>query len=859
MPRLPNELDLGDIPSGRSGRPIATYKVDDMIREGYAALGAGIAKFGAGLASAAGNASAGKNKAAADTANLAFKQFQWNETKAYDAAVKNLKPEEAFGFQQRWSAGYKQRADAFARQHLYSLDDETHAAFDRKLVDFHQQGEGWAQKDEGVIYGYYQDKQLEGFMNGTIRERLSAAAALPSTDPRRSSYLADARRDLYGAIDARTDKSELEKAQLKEKAGKFVDQSFLTDLPPGERAVIADPRITPQDRGDNVEVDVDNVSREAPPPGSRVVSLGGGESAVIPPTWGTEDGRKQALKALNDQQFYEMLDSNREFAYSMVPPAYRGYIDAGLDAIKAAPESVGAKAMIGTFRQQIAKVDMAKIDNKSMAQFVRIYETASGTKFDRYADKPPLSKVDAKAGVAGKVGQYQYLAETATPGGTMGRQGVQKAIGNLHPTFASNLERAIKQARAEGIPASIFSAYRPPGYGVGGYTDKTMSLHAYGLAVDVTGIGKAGSATAQRWYEIATANGLFNPYGPNNRSEWNHYQGVAEKGEVFTRTHPDLKKSITSMGPDDPQAMWAAAGLGTVSDQVDGRLSYRDFPNMTYDEMVKISDSARKEVQVAENKMENVSGDEVTKLLTDKLINGTLTREDVETNRDVLSVNRYSKLVTALERGETKKSSRAEYRRLMDLAELDPEDALSDAREAFLDGTITKSDYKDVEREADPQEKSKRSKEINPNVVGARKALQGRFRPATNAHESEFVHYEEIISRFDQWVANHPKATYKDVTAYSENLFAEEDINRRVLGARNKPMSRFFPPTATPMTLGEEDITAAMTGLLAYVKRLTERQGRVKAEAIQQDIALINEWRDIIAGSPVRSRFEKGQ
>ena len=113
-----------------------------------------------------------------------------------------------------------------------------------------------------------------------------------------------------------------------------------------------------------------------------------------------------------------------------------------------------------------------------------------------------------------------YLIETATPGYTMTRQGAERAIGRLHPEFVRRLAAAIADARVAGLPfAGIFSAYRPPAFGIGGFADKFHSLHTYGLAVDVTGIGAPGTASALLWHEIAARNGVICPYGPNNLME----------------------------------------------------------------------------------------------------------------------------------------------------------------------------------------------------------------------------------------------------------------------------------------------------------------------------------------------------
>jgi hypothetical protein len=149
-----------------------------------------------------------------------------------------------------------------------------------------------------------------------------------------------------------------------------------------------------------------------------------------------------------------------------------------------------------------------------------------------------------------------YLLKTATPGYTMLRQGPDVAIGRLHPDFIVKLADAIKRAREAGMAkAGVFSAYRPPAFGVGGFSDKFNSLHSYGLAVDMTGIGSAGSKLAQRWQSIVHEVGLYLPYGPNNRAEFNHTQLVPTKVAAA-----DLRHTITASGPNDLSQMWLASG-----------------------------------------------------------------------------------------------------------------------------------------------------------------------------------------------------------------------------------------------------------------------------------------------------------
>jgi hypothetical protein len=156
-----------------------------------------------------------------------------------------------------------------------------------------------------------------------------------------------------------------------------------------------------------------------------------------------------------------------------------------------------------------------------------------------------------------------YLIRTSTEqrelcvGNTMARQGVEIAIGRLHPVMAVRIARAIEQARNEGISACVFSAFRPPAFGVGGFSDKFNSAHAYGIAVDFGGIGRPGSKTARRFQEIAASNG-HSLYGPGDRTEWNHYQLIPVR--CITAQNP-LRDTITATGPKDEIAMWTKSGV----------------------------------------------------------------------------------------------------------------------------------------------------------------------------------------------------------------------------------------------------------------------------------------------------------
>jgi hypothetical protein len=149
-----------------------------------------------------------------------------------------------------------------------------------------------------------------------------------------------------------------------------------------------------------------------------------------------------------------------------------------------------------------------------------------------------------------------YVINTASPGYTMTLQGAELAIGRLHPEFVIRLANAIREARSAGLSfAGVFSAYRPPAFGIGAFSDKFNSLHSYGLAVDVHGIGRPGSPEAQLWHDVAARNGVICPYGPHDRAEWNHCQPSSVK--VILPENP-LRETITAAGPSDLGRMFEA-------------------------------------------------------------------------------------------------------------------------------------------------------------------------------------------------------------------------------------------------------------------------------------------------------------
>lgn len=146
-----------------------------------------------------------------------------------------------------------------------------------------------------------------------------------------------------------------------------------------------------------------------------------------------------------------------------------------------------------------------------------------------------------------------YLIKTARPSFTMMVLGRKKALECFLPQFAVRLSDAIREARASGLPdAGVFSGCRWPILNVGGFANKFLSMHAYGNAADMAGIGRPGSTEAAKWKRIAEKHGLVRPYV--SASEWNHFQLYADRVAP-----PALRKTINANGSPDLERTWRVA------------------------------------------------------------------------------------------------------------------------------------------------------------------------------------------------------------------------------------------------------------------------------------------------------------
>jgi hypothetical protein len=130
-------------------------------------------------------------------------------------------------------------------------------------------------------------------------------------------------------------------------------------------------------------------------------------------------------------------------------------------------------------------------------------------------------------------------------------------VSNMNPAFAGPLANALRQARAAGLPVGVMSGYRSDTTTGNAYDAGGNSSHGYGLASDISGLDGPNGKITNAWAQIAQANGLHNPYGVDNKAEFNHWQLPPQPLE---QTPDLLAKLKAARASGNFQNVWNAYG-----------------------------------------------------------------------------------------------------------------------------------------------------------------------------------------------------------------------------------------------------------------------------------------------------------
>ncbi len=158
MPKLPGAEDLGQAPSGRSGRPIATADVS-AIGRGIATLGAGMQWLAGDLRDMEKNKKAEVDKAGQFEAQRRFLEFSAKQDDTLQQERQKAQPG-AFGFREGFTRSYQQSA----REFLATVPDALKPEYDVKLFQVEDTLAGKALE--------FERDQRKGYYTNTVNDGL---------------------------------------------------------------------------------------------------------------------------------------------------------------------------------------------------------------------------------------------------------------------------------------------------------------------------------------------------------------------------------------------------------------------------------------------------------------------------------------------------------------------------------------------------------------------------------------------------------------------------------------------------------------------------------------------------------------
>lgn len=244
MPKLEGPEDLGARPSVRTGAGV--------VRIDTSAVADAVARFGQTMQQTGAALRAGWQETKSYEAATALRQFEFDEQKRLDESVRNLAPDQASGFAERYNAEYQEHAKAFSQQYLTGLNPEQQFKFDSRLFDSEQALYGAASKFEREQQYTFANAQLDDSLNSVVLPSASRAGGLPAGDPRKLGELARLEQEAFALIDANPALTRIEKEERKRQTRASIQKTFALAMPPEERAGL-DPSHSPM-VGDTAEI-----------------------------------------------------------------------------------------------------------------------------------------------------------------------------------------------------------------------------------------------------------------------------------------------------------------------------------------------------------------------------------------------------------------------------------------------------------------------------------------------------------------------------------------------------------------------------------------------------------------------------
>jgi hypothetical protein len=203
-----------------------------MVGKGLMAFGEGVANLGSGLGKAFAAYSDKRSESRSIYLDKEINDFDAQEEKLFEDWKKGLKPGEEEGAAERFAEERREARNVLSREKLKGLPDATRYKYDKQLHTSWEQRTEAAKKYEGEVYNFRIEGIFEDLFENQLGPKVTSLAAGPMDQV--GVGLATIKGEADGMIDS-LNKSELEKAELRKKKNRIIEERFISALPPEVR------------------------------------------------------------------------------------------------------------------------------------------------------------------------------------------------------------------------------------------------------------------------------------------------------------------------------------------------------------------------------------------------------------------------------------------------------------------------------------------------------------------------------------------------------------------------------------------------------------------------------------------------
>lgn len=235
MARLPDETALGNAPSGRSGRAIASVDLSGASR-GLEALGAGIQNLSQGFYIADQELKQQQREFAKLEAARRFEEFKFNESRNFLEASETVNPDRAAEFPDAYIGGEEKKDGYYGRAKAFidTLPEDLRPEYDFRLYEYQTGLHAKAIDRAREVQIVASVQRMEDTFNNIVLPRLNGIGNEPNASDR-ARTLQDVITSMNDLIDQNPLLSPEQKETARRAARKRAETGFAENLSPADR------------------------------------------------------------------------------------------------------------------------------------------------------------------------------------------------------------------------------------------------------------------------------------------------------------------------------------------------------------------------------------------------------------------------------------------------------------------------------------------------------------------------------------------------------------------------------------------------------------------------------------------------